>query len=132
MFCTFCLCTSHQIENLNLEEWQLQDSAEVRAQAEEWKRITTLTARTACEKETASPSHTLGIGRDAGATKQAKEIDLEERFTDADVADSEDELTELYNQALSYDDPMSGSYHSLAPTSPSPSLASLDTVASSD
>ncbi|KAG6903625.1 hypothetical protein DXG01_016186, partial [Tephrocybe rancida] len=73
-----------------------------------------------------------GIGRDAGTTKKAKEIDLEERFTDADVADSEDELTELYNEALNYDDPMSGSHHSQAPTSPSPSLTSLDTMTNSD
>jgi hypothetical protein len=36
MFCSFCLCTSDQIEDLNLHTWQLRNSAQVRAQAEEW------------------------------------------------------------------------------------------------
>lgn len=49
MFCSFCLCTKNQIQDLNLQSWQLRDSAQVRAQAEAWCNESTISARKALE-----------------------------------------------------------------------------------
>ena len=46
MFCSLCLCTIDQIEALNMQFWQLQNNAEVQAQAESWLNQIT---KTGCE-----------------------------------------------------------------------------------
>ncbi|GLB37802.1 putative transposase family tnp2 [Lyophyllum shimeji] len=62
MFCSFCLCTQDQIEDLNLDSWQLRNGAEVRAQAEAWLDQTTKAGREALETRTGvrwTPLHHL-------------------------------------------------------------------------
>lgn len=62
MFCSFCLCTSDQLEDLNLHAWQLRNSAQVRAQAEEWFKQTTKVRKNALAKATGvqwTPLHCL-------------------------------------------------------------------------
>jgi len=62
MFCSFCLCTLDQIEALNLQFWQAQDSAEVQAQAEAWLNQTTKAGHEALETKNGvqwTPMHCL-------------------------------------------------------------------------
>jgi hypothetical protein len=62
MFCSFCLCTSDQLADLNLAAWQTRQSAQVRAQAEEWLATTTKAGRARLETETGvrwTPLHRL-------------------------------------------------------------------------
>lgn len=47
MFCSFCLCTKDQIEDLNIQSWQPRNSGQVRIQADEWLGKTTKAAREA-------------------------------------------------------------------------------------
>lgn len=62
MFCSFCLCTSDQLEDLNIHSWQLRNSTEVRTQAQEWLHLTTKVAKNAQAKSTGvrwTPLHRL-------------------------------------------------------------------------
>lgn len=52
MFCAFCLCTSSQLEDLNLDAWQLHNSAQVWAQADEWFNQTTKVGKNDLAKAT--------------------------------------------------------------------------------
>jgi hypothetical protein len=62
MFCSFCLCTSDQLEDLNIQSWELRNGAQVRAQAEAWLHQTTKAGRNALQKTTGvrwTPLHNL-------------------------------------------------------------------------
>ncbi|RDB18249.1 hypothetical protein Hypma_000606 [Hypsizygus marmoreus] len=62
MFCSFCFCTQDQLTNLDMQSWQLRNSAQVRAQAEEWLNITTKAGRHTLETATGvrwTPLHRL-------------------------------------------------------------------------
>lgn len=52
LHCSFCLCTQEQMEDLNLQSWQLRNSAEVRAQADTWLHQSTKAGREAQETAT--------------------------------------------------------------------------------
>jgi hypothetical protein len=52
MYCSFCLSTQDQIEDLDIQSWQMRNGQTVRDQAMEWRNSTTKTARTAKEKST--------------------------------------------------------------------------------
>jgi hypothetical protein len=52
MYCSFCLSTQDQIEDLNFQSWQRRNGKEVQDQAKEWLNLTTKTGRAAKEKET--------------------------------------------------------------------------------
>jgi hypothetical protein len=47
LFCSFCLCTSEQMADVNLLAWRLRDGAEVRAQANMWLNTATKSGREA-------------------------------------------------------------------------------------
>ncbi len=50
--CSFCSCTKDDIENLDMSSWTLRTGAQVRLQADEWRKLTTKVAREAHSKET--------------------------------------------------------------------------------
>jgi hypothetical protein len=61
-FCSFCLCTSNQIEDLNLQSWVLRSGAEVREQAQLWLNTATKGGRDAQAQATGvrwTPLHGL-------------------------------------------------------------------------
>ena len=62
MFCSFCLCTGEQLEDLNIQSWTLRNGALVRAQAKAWLQQTTKVGRDAHQKLTGvrwTPLHHL-------------------------------------------------------------------------
>ena len=62
MFCSFCLCTKDQLEDLNMQSWQLRNGVQVRAQAEAWLNQTTKAGRNALAKSNGvrwTPLHRL-------------------------------------------------------------------------
>lgn len=62
MFCSFCLCTHDQLEDLDYHSWQLRDSAQVRLQAKSWLDASTKSAQKALEITSGvrwSPFHQL-------------------------------------------------------------------------
>lgn len=61
-FCSFCLCTSNQVEDLNLQSWTLRNGAEVRQQGQVWLNLTTKSDREAQAQATGvrwTPLHSL-------------------------------------------------------------------------
>ncbi|RDB22345.1 hypothetical protein Hypma_010543 [Hypsizygus marmoreus] len=61
-FCTFCLLENTQIEDLNLQSWQLRNGTQVRAEAEKWRQQITKVARNNQAKATGvrwTPLHSL-------------------------------------------------------------------------
>ena len=62
LFCSFCLCTADQIEDLNLQSWTLRQGAQVREQAQVWLNTTTKSGRKAQAQSTGirwTPLHRL-------------------------------------------------------------------------
>ena len=62
LFCSFCLCTADQIEDLNLQSWTLHQGAQVREQAQVWLNMTTKSGRKAQAQSTGvrwTPLHRL-------------------------------------------------------------------------
>lgn len=45
MFCSFCLCTNGQLENLDITSWEPRNGAQVRAQAQTWLNQVTKASR---------------------------------------------------------------------------------------
>jgi hypothetical protein len=61
-FCSICLCTSNQVEDLNLQSWTLRKGAEVWEQAQVWLNIATKGGREVQAQATGvrwSPLHSL-------------------------------------------------------------------------
>jgi hypothetical protein len=62
MFCSFCLCTDDQLEDLNIQSWEPCNGAQVRAQAEAWLHQITKAGQHAQETSTGvrwTPLHRL-------------------------------------------------------------------------
>ena len=62
MFCTFCLCTHAQIEELDISSWILRNGNDVRAEAALWLSTVTKSGREAQARETGvrwTPLHRL-------------------------------------------------------------------------
>jgi hypothetical protein len=61
-FCSFCLCTSNQVEDLNLQSWTLRQGANVREEAQLWLNMATKGGREAQAQATGvrwTPLHCL-------------------------------------------------------------------------
>ncbi|KAJ7061907.1 hypothetical protein B0H15DRAFT_794832 [Mycena belliarum] len=61
-FCSFCLQTLDQIDDLNYQSWTLRDAATVRAQGQKWRDLPTVKAKEERATETGvrwSPMHNL-------------------------------------------------------------------------
>src|SRR5271155_3686740 len=61
-FCSFCLCTSNHVEDLNLQFWTLRNGAKVRQQGQVWLNLTTKSDREAQAQATGvrwTPLHSL-------------------------------------------------------------------------
>ncbi|KIJ90700.1 hypothetical protein K443DRAFT_15008 [Laccaria amethystina LaAM-08-1] len=52
LFCSFCLCTADQIEDLNLQSWALRQGAQVQDQAQVWLNTATKSGRKAQAQST--------------------------------------------------------------------------------
>lgn len=61
-FCTFCKCQKNNIEDLNYRRWEIRRGREVRAQAEEWRDLVTVTEKESLARETGvrwTPLHNM-------------------------------------------------------------------------
>ena len=62
LFCTFCKSPSDNIEDLDYQRWEMRQGREVRAQAEEWRDLVTITEKESRARETGvrwTPLHNM-------------------------------------------------------------------------
>jgi len=62
LFCTFCKCHKINIEDLNYRQWEMRQGGEVRAQAEAWRDLVTVTEKESLARETGvrwTPLHNM-------------------------------------------------------------------------
>ncbi|KAF9455222.1 hypothetical protein BDZ94DRAFT_1375542 [Collybia nuda] len=129
-FCSFCLCTSAKLEDLNLQTWTLRNGADVRNQANIWLNTTTKSGRNIQAKKTGvrwTPLHRLeywdpvkhvvlgfmhnwleGILKHhlrilwgIGPDKgDDRDVEDNDQVSDTDVSESASELDDLYQESI--------------------------------
>jgi hypothetical protein len=62
LFCSFCKCLKVNIEDLDYQRWEMRQGIEVRAQAEAWRNLVTVTEKESWTRETGvrwTPLHNM-------------------------------------------------------------------------
>ncbi|KAF8226985.1 hypothetical protein L208DRAFT_1299046, partial [Tricholoma matsutake] len=102
MFCSFCLCTSDQLEDLNIQSWELRNG--VQTTGVRWTPLHNLPYWDPVKHVVLGFVHNWlegvfqhhlcapwGIGQDEDESQNVKEVEKDEQWSEADVLDSAEE-----------------------------------------